>query len=114
VGVEGVGGVTARRGDLRLRADKLNATPDGNHILLTGNVVVTNSEGATIRSASARYDRAAKKVFASGQVYFTDPKRGLKQRGTGLVADLDLKKATLTGVSGSGKMEVFNNKKIFD
>jgi lipopolysaccharide assembly outer membrane protein LptD (OstA) len=112
-GVEGLGGVSARKDDLRLRADKLKASPDGNDIILTGNVVVTNSEGATIRSASARYDRAAQKVFASGQVFFTDPKRGLKQRGTGLVADLDLQKATLTGVSGSGKMNVFDNKKIF-
>jgi lipopolysaccharide assembly outer membrane protein LptD (OstA) len=112
-GVEGVGGVSARRNNLKLRADKLKASPDGNDIVLTGNVVVSNDEGATIRSASARYDRQAQKVFASGQVFFSDPKRGLKQRGTGLVADLDLEKATLTGVSGSGKMEVFDNKKIF-
>ena len=112
-GVEGVGGVTARKGDLTLRADNLKSSADGSDIILTGNVVVSNSEGVTIRSASARYDRAAQKVFASGQVFFSDPKRGLKQRGTGLVADLDLQKATLTGVSGSGKMDVFNNKKIF-
>lgn len=112
--LEGEGGVKAQRGDLTLRADKMSATLDGAHILLTGNVVVTNSDGVTIRSSEARYDRAAGKVFASGEVFLDDPKRGLKQRGRGLIADLQLKEATLTGVSGSGKMELFQDKKIFD
>lgn len=112
--LEGEGGVKARRGDLQLRADKMSATLDGAHILLTGNVVVTNSQGVTLRSNQARYDRAAGKVFASGEVFIEDSQRGLQQRGRGLVADLQLKEATLTDVSGSGKMELFQDKKLFD
>ena len=113
-GIEARNGAQARRGELSLRADKLTASPDGKRILLTGNVVVTNQDGVTIRSKTARYDREAQKVFAPGQVTLNDPKRGIKQTGHGLVADLRLKEATLTGVSGSGKMDVFKDKKIFD
>jgi lipopolysaccharide assembly outer membrane protein LptD (OstA) len=112
-GVVATGGVAARRGELRLRADNMTATPDGNHLLLTGHVVVTNAEGASISAPEVRYDRVAQKVYASGDVYLHDPKRGLRQRGRKLVADLKLNKATLTDVSGSGKMEVFKDKKLF-
>ncbi len=113
-GIEARNGAQAQRGELRLQADKLTAAPDGKQILLTGNVVVTNQEGVTVRSATARYDRDAQKVFAPGAVTLNDPKRGIKQTGRGLVADLRLKEVTLTGVSGSGKMDVFKDKKLFD
>jgi len=113
-GIEARGGAQARRGELRLRADKLTAPTDGKQILLTGNVTVTNQEGVTIRSATARYDRDAQKVFAPGTVTLSDPKRGITQTGRGLVADLRLKQVTLTGVSGSSKMDVFKDKKLFD
>lgn len=112
-GVVGTKGVSARRGELRLRADRLNASPDGDLIVLNGNVVVTNTDGATVRAPTVRYDRKAQKVFASGNVSLHDPKRGLRQSGRALVADLQLKKATLTDVTGSGKMDVFKDKKLF-
>jgi lipopolysaccharide assembly outer membrane protein LptD (OstA) len=112
-GVTAVGGVAVRRGELRLRSDTMTATPDGNLVILTGHVVVTNDEGATIRAPQARYDRAAQKVYATGDVYLQDPKRGLRQRGRKLVADLKLHQITLTEVSGSGKMDVFKDKKLF-
>ena len=112
-GVWGTKGVTARRGELRLRANKMNASPDGNLIALNGNVVVTNTDGATVRAPTVRYDRKAQKVFASGNVSLQDPKRGLRQSGRALVADLQLNKVTLTNVTGSGKMDVFKDKKLF-
>jgi lipopolysaccharide assembly outer membrane protein LptD (OstA) len=112
-GIVATGGVAARRGDLRLRAANMTATPDGNHLVLTGNVVVTNSEGATVSAPEVRYDRVAQKVYATGNVYLNDPGRGLRQRGRKLVADLRLNQATLTDVSGSGKMNVFKDKKLF-
>lgn len=112
-GLVATGGVAARRGELRLRADKLNSTPDGQHLVLNGNVVVTHIDGTTIRAPQVRYDRRAEKIYASGNVYLHDPSRGLRQRGRGLVADLRLKEATLTGVTGSGKMDVFKDKKLF-
>jgi len=111
--IQGREGVSARRGELRLRADTMDATPDGNFIVLKGNVVVTNLDGATVRAPVVRYDRRAQKVFASGNVSLQDPKRGLKQNGRSLVADLQLKQVTLTDVTGSGKMDVFKDKKIF-
>jgi lipopolysaccharide export system protein LptA len=113
VGVVADDGVSARRGELRLRADHLTSTPDGNHIVLTGNVIITNEQGARVLSQEARYDRVAQKIYASGDVYLQDPKRGLRQRGRKLVADLKLNKATLEGVSGSGRMNVFSDKKLF-
>ena len=106
-------GVSARRDELRLRADHLTSTPDGNHIVLTGNVVITNEQGARVLSREARYDRLAQKIYATGDVYLQDPKRGLRQRGKKLVADLKLNKATLEGVTGSGRMNVFSDKKLF-
>src|SRR5690606_16843137 len=105
--------VKARRGELRLSADSLTSTPDGAHLTLTGNVVVTNEDGARIMSREARYDKAAQKVYATGDVYVQDPKRGLRQRGRKLVADLALKQITLSDVSGSGKMDVFKDKQLF-
>jgi lipopolysaccharide assembly outer membrane protein LptD (OstA) len=109
-GVTATGGVAARRGGLHLRADNMTSTPDGNHLVLTGNVVLTNAEGTTVNAPEARYDRVAQKIYATGDVYLRDPKRGLRQRGRKLVADLKLNQATLTDVSGSGKMDVFKDK----
>jgi len=112
-GVIGTKGVTARRGELRLRADAMSTSPEGDVINLKGNVVVTNTEGTTVRAPTVRYDRKAQKVFASGNVVLQDPKRGLKQSGRAFVADLTLGQATLTDVTGSGKMDVFKDKKLF-
>ena len=112
-GVTGTKGVSARRGELRLRAASMQTSPTGDVIDLKGNVVVTNAEGATVRAPTVRYDRKAQKVFASGMVYLQDPKRGLRQSGRALVADLKLGQVTLTDVNGSGKMDVFKDKKLF-
>lgn len=112
-GVVATGGVAARRGEIRLRGDNLTSTPDGSHLLLTGNVIAVSDDGTRVLAKQLRYDRAAQKVYASGDVYLQDPKRGLRQRGRELVADLRLKQATLTDVSGSGKMDVFKDKKLF-
>jgi lipopolysaccharide assembly outer membrane protein LptD (OstA) len=106
-------GVSARRGNLRLRANRMDATGDGSHATLTGNVVVTSDQGVTVRAPVVRYDKAAAKVFASGGVTFRDPQRGLQQHGKTLVADLKLKQATLTDVTGSGDMRLFKDKKLF-
>jgi lipopolysaccharide assembly outer membrane protein LptD (OstA) len=112
-GIVATQGVAARRGNLRLRADRLTSTPTGSDLVLTGNVVVVSDDGTRILAKEARYDASAQKVYASGDVYLQDPKRGLRQHGRKLVADLKLKQATLTDVSGSGKMDVFKDKKLF-
>jgi lipopolysaccharide assembly outer membrane protein LptD (OstA) len=106
-------GVSARRGALALRADKLDASGDGAHATLTGNVVVTSDKGATVRAPLVRYDRAAAKVYASGGVTFRDPQSGMEQRGKTLVADLNLQQATMTDVSGSGRTNLLQDKKLF-
>ncbi|HVF09674.1 MAG TPA: LPS export ABC transporter periplasmic protein LptC [Abditibacteriaceae bacterium] len=106
-------GVSARRGVLTLRGDRLDATADGNHATVTGNVVVTNDEGATLRAPLVRYDKKTGKVFAAGGVWFSDPRRGMRQHGKTLIANLKLREATMTQVTGSGNMQLFEGKKLF-
>ena len=111
--VLGRNGVSARRGILTLRGNQLDATADGNHVTVTGNVVVKSDEGKTLRAPTVRYDKKTGKVFASGGVQFSDTQRGMQLRGKTLVANLKLHGATLTEVSGSGDMELFKGKKLF-
>jgi LPS export ABC transporter protein LptC len=106
-------GVSARRGVLTLRGDQLDATADGNHATVTGNVVVTSDEGATLRAPLVRYERKTNKVFASGGVRFSDPKRGMQLRGKTLVANLKLRGASLSEGTGSGNVELFNDMEVF-
>jgi lipopolysaccharide assembly outer membrane protein LptD (OstA) len=106
------GGVSGRRENLRLRADTLEATRDGQNATLRGNVVVTSDDGITARAPVVRYDRKAAKVYASGGVTVIDPQRG-QQRGRTLVADLKLNNAVLTEVSGTFSEKLFKDRKLF-
>jgi lipopolysaccharide export system protein LptA len=110
--VQARGGVSGRRDNLRLRADTLESTRDGQHATLRGNVVVTSDEGITARAPVVRYDKQAAKVYASGGVTVVDPQRG-QQRGRTLVADLKLNNAVLTEVSGTFSEKLFKDKKLF-
>ena len=107
------GGVSGRKGDLRLKASRLESSADGKNVELTGNVTVRNSDGTTISAPQARYDRDKNEVYAWGGVTLRDPAHNLTQHGKTLTADLNLKKAVLTDVSGSGKMNVLQGKKLF-
>jgi lipopolysaccharide assembly outer membrane protein LptD (OstA) len=105
-------GVSARRGVLTLRGDQLEATDDGNHAIVTGNVIVTNNDGATLRAPLVRYEKKTNKVFATGGVSYNDPQRKTQLRGKTLIANLKLHKASLTGASASSEMQLFD-KKLF-
>lgn len=105
-------GVSVRRDQIRLRADNLDARGDGSHATLRGNVVLTSDDGVTARAPLARYDKAAGKIYASGGVQLDDPKWG-RQRGRVMVADLNLKKVTLTPVTGSFSDKLLKNSKLF-
>lgn len=107
------GGVSGRKGDLRLKANRLESSADGKQVELTGNVSVRNSDGTTISAPQARYDRGKNQVYAWGGVTLHDPAHHLTQHGKTLTADLNLKQAVLTDVSGSGKMNVLQGKKLF-
>jgi len=111
--ITGTGGVRVRRDDLTLRADNFETSGDGARATLTGNVVVTRDDGSTVRAPKVRYDKGAQKIWATGGVSYADPKRGLRQTGKTLVADLKLQQATLTDVEGSGRMNMLSNKKLF-
>ncbi|MEO6906807.1 MAG: LPS export ABC transporter periplasmic protein LptC [Abditibacteriaceae bacterium] len=107
------GGVSGQKGDLRMKADRLESNADGKLVELTGNVTVRNSDGTTISAPQARYDRDKKIVYAWGDVTLHDLTHHLTQHGKTLTADLNLKQAVLTDVSGSGKMIVLQGKKLF-
>lgn len=111
--ITATGGVSGRRGDLRLTAARLESNADGRQVDLTGNVSVRNSAGTTISAPQARYDRDKNEVYAWGGVTLRDPAHKLTQHGKTLTADLNLKKAVLTDVSGSGKINVLEGKKLF-
>lgn len=111
--VVATGGVSGRKGDLRLKATRLETNENGKKVELTGNVSVRNSEGITVSAPQARYDRDKNEVYAWGGVTLRDPAHDLTQHGKTLTADLNLKKAVLTDVSGSGKMNVLQGKKLF-
>jgi hypothetical protein len=105
-------GVSGRRGTLRLKADMLDATRDGQHATMRGNVVVTSDDGITARAPLVRYDKKRGTVTATGGVTVVDPRRG-RQQGRVLVADLGLKKATLTDVTGTFNEQLFKDRKLF-
>jgi lipopolysaccharide assembly outer membrane protein LptD (OstA) len=107
------GGVTGRKGDLRLKADRLESSAGGRQVELTGDVTVRNSGGTSVSAPQARYDRGKNQVYAWGGVTLRDPAHHLTQHGKTLTADLNLKQAVLTEVSGSGKMNVLQGKKLF-
>jgi lipopolysaccharide assembly outer membrane protein LptD (OstA) len=111
--VVATGGVSGRKGDLRLKASRLESSADGKKVELTGNVTVRNSDGTTISAPHARYDRNKNEVYAWGGVTLHDPAHSLTQHGKTLTANLNLKQAVLTDVSGSGKMNVLQGKKLF-
>ena len=93
--------------------DKLVAQADGSSADLTGHVHGVSTEGATIVANQAHFDGATHMVTAQGDVLFTDPKRGLKQRGDTLRVDLLSKEATLSNVHGVGSQQLFGAKKLF-
>jgi len=107
------GGVTGRKGDLRLKADRLESSAGGRQVELTGDVTVRNSGGTSVNAPQARYDRGKNQVYAWGGVTLRDPAHHLTQHGKTLTADMNLKQAVLTEVSGSGKMNVLQGKKLF-
>jgi lipopolysaccharide assembly outer membrane protein LptD (OstA) len=105
-------GVTGRRGNVRLQAAKLEATRNGRNVVLTGGVTLRSDDGVVAKAPAARYDRVAGKIYASGGVTISDPERG-EQHGRTLVADLNLKQATLTEVRGNFSEKLFKNRKLF-
>jgi lipopolysaccharide assembly outer membrane protein LptD (OstA) len=111
-GVNATFPVTGPYKQLTVTGDRLETTADGAVAVLTGHVQVTSETGAVLRAPSARYDRQAQKITATGGVYFKDP-RGLEQRGETLVADLNLKQAVLTNVRGQVAGKLFQGKNLF-
>jgi lipopolysaccharide assembly outer membrane protein LptD (OstA) len=106
-------GVTAHYEKLTLRTDTLEVAGDGKTALASGNVTITNSDGATARAPRARYSQRDGKIYAEGGATFKDPRRGLELHGKTLVYDIKSQQANMNGVSGSGKMDVLDGKKLF-
>jgi len=111
--ITATGGVSGRRGVLRLRADRLESDDSGAKVELQGNVTLRNSDGTTVSAPQARYDRKKNEVYAWGGVTLRDAEHHLTQKGKTLTADLNLKQAVLTEVSGSGKINILPGKKLF-
>jgi lipopolysaccharide assembly outer membrane protein LptD (OstA) len=106
------GGVRAQRADLNLAANRFESDQAGRKAVLTGNVMVRHSNGATLRAPRARYDKAARKVWAEGGIQFNEPGGGVS-RGKTLVANLNLKQAKITGFEGSINVKTFQGKDLF-
>lgn len=111
--ITATGGVSARKGNLRLHASRLESSANGKKLELHGNVTLKNGEGTTVSAPQARYNRAKNEVYAWGGVTVRDSSRNLTQHGKTLTADLNLNQAVLTDVSGSGKINILQGKKLF-
>jgi lipopolysaccharide assembly outer membrane protein LptD (OstA) len=111
--VTATGGVSGRKGDLHLKASRMESSADGKKIELQGNVTLSNATGTTITAPQARYDRNKNEVYAWGGVTVHDPGHHLTQHGKTLTADLNLQQAVLTDVAGSGKINILQGKKLF-
>lgn len=94
------GGVTALRPNATLRAGSLQALLNENVLLLSDGVRVTTTDGVTVTSQGARYDKRRDVLTTSGAVYFSDAKRGL--RGTG-------RALTITNFSKPTRRAVLDN-----
>ena len=110
--VAATGGVRAQRADFNLTADRFEVDDAGQRAVLSGNVVVKHPSGASLRAPKARYDKAANKVWAEGGVEFHDAGGGVL-RGKTLVANLQLKRAQMSGVEGNVSVKTFEDKDLF-
>jgi lipopolysaccharide assembly outer membrane protein LptD (OstA) len=104
-------GVTLTQRGTKLRGDKLDATANGAAAVMTGNVVVVAADGATLRAPTARYDRKADKIYASGGVSFKDPQQSFRVRA--LTYDLRTGTVSTEGGSGTVRSDVIKDKKLF-
>ena len=104
--------VAGRRADLTLAANRFESDAAGRQATLTGNVVVTHPNGTSLRAPRARYDKAADKVWADGGIEFHDAGGGVLH-GKTLVADLNLKKARISGVEGTVSVKTLQGKDLF-
>ena len=106
------GSVRAVRSDLTLAANRFESDAAGKQATLTGNVVVTHPNGSSLHAPRARYDKAAGKVWADGGIEFHDAGGGVLH-GKTLVADLNLKKARISGVEGTVSVKTIQGKDLF-
>ncbi len=107
------GGVSGRKDNLTLSADRFASSADGKNAVLTGNVVVKSDDGAVLRAPEVRYVEASRKLYASGGAYFEHPQRdSMKLRGQSVVYDLKTKEAVIKGSSGSTNAKIFEDLKF--
>ncbi len=110
------GGVTYQRGRVSMRAARLDTTLSGAQARLSGGVVLTTSDGASVRAPELRYDKSADTVYGVGGAQYNDT-RGLKLNGRTLVvnhvSDEKRRVAVLKDATGSGNQKTLEGLKIF-
>ena len=100
-------------GLLTLRAPRVETTISGQRALASGGVKMKSAEGATASADRATYERATRKVTATGNVVYNDPKKGLSSSGSSLQADLKLQSAVILGARGQSSEKLFDGKPLF-
>ena len=104
----------ARRGfgRVEVRAARVEGSSKNAPVRASGGVIVTAQSGAVIRAPHAVYDPRTGKVTATGGVHVKDPARGILT-GDSVVADLNSKQITVSGVRGQGQVGVLSGKGLF-
>ncbi len=108
------GGVQAQQQGVSLRVARLEATASGSDVLGSGGVLLTTSDGATLRAPSARYNHARDEAYAQDGARFVDAKQGLNLSGSSVlvrhVSDKARREAIING--GSGEVRKLRNLKL--
>jgi lipopolysaccharide assembly outer membrane protein LptD (OstA) len=115
--ISAIGGVSAQGRGAQMRAARLDATANGSDALLSGGVVLSTRDGATLRAPLVRYSEGRDQAYASGGIRYTDRARGLNLNGRSVVvrrlSDSKRREAVVDGVSGGGTSRALEGLKIF-